>query len=235
MQNLKEKITEVCSEEEVKKLEKLLNDNEFEFSHFWVQEITQGFYKVICQKKPYYSQEVLPLGDFEMTLLIIKHMIMRATYANKKLEDGYLSYFYTLGKASLINSFLSLESQIPDDEYFEVFKYVYQNSEYNFEVFDTDILEKAKELNPEKYDDQMKIQVYRGVCSKSTYKGISWTTDYEVARKFALRFEDNGIIIKTEMSGIDIVLIDSEGREKEVIIIPEYVSDDDFIEEYVSK
>ena len=41
------------------------------------------------------------------------------------------------------------------------------------------------------------IDIYRGVGNKSNPNGISWTTNFEMAKWFANRWNKNGYVVKS--------------------------------------
>lgn len=91
-------------------------------------------------------------------------------------------------------------------------------------------------LEPVDLSSPGKIEIFRGICLKdseelstfSEHIGLSWTTDYEVAVRFANRFKTEGTtpVIFTAEAPFDCVIGPFNTRgEMEVIILPEYISD----------
>ncbi len=89
-------------------------------------------------------------------------------------------------------------------------------------------------LEPVNLSNPGKIEVFRGVCLQdasepSTHPkhiGLSWTTDYDVAERFANRFttkESIPVIISTEVSIENVIGPFNTRDEMEVIILPEHI------------
>lgn len=62
------------------------------------------------------------------------------------------------------------------------------------------------------------IEIYRGTYDKNNTKALSWTTDYETARWFATRFDDEGYILKAEINKKDVFAFFNDRNESEVVV-----------------
>ena len=67
------------------------------------------------------------------------------------------------------------------------------------------------------------VTLYRGTCDEEAENknyGISWTTDFEIAKFFAYRYgKDGRCVLKTEVNKKDIMSVLTNRKESEVIIL----------------
>ena len=61
------------------------------------------------------------------------------------------------------------------------------------------------------------IDIYRGVGNKSNPNGISWTTNFEMAKWFANRWDNNGYIIKAKIPKENVLAYYLRRGEYEII------------------
>ena len=117
----------------------------------------------------------------------------------------------------------------------------YINEEFPLNLFESwdvvarlfeSIEEKTDEDSQEMYDKLPSVvMVYRGVLAKDELKaetGVSWTTDINIAKMFALRFTELGgtaYILESEINKSDIIYFTNQRQESEVIVEPLYLSD----------
>lgn len=71
------------------------------------------------------------------------------------------------------------------------------------------------------------INVYRGSKEDEYYNALSWTTDIDVARKFAHRFTDNGTVYSTKIKKADILAYFE--AEEEVVVNYKRIKDVEII------
>ena len=71
------------------------------------------------------------------------------------------------------------------------------------------------------------ITVYRGSKEDEYYNALSWTTDIDVARKFAHRFTDNGTVYSTKIKKADILAYFE--AEEEVVVNYKRIKDVEII------
>ena len=148
-----------------------------------------------------------------------------------KNKRDYVSIFTLIEKCFRMSYFLELYTKLKDDEFLELFEFVYSNCEYNFDwILKKDILQriqKAKSIKNIKeklianYDVQEDvITIYRGEADESTHfedGAVSWTLDYNIASFFANRFNaKKPKVYKADVFVKDILMIID--RESEVII-----------------
>ena len=93
--------------------------------------------------------------------------------------------------------------------------------------FFSDIKQKTDEESQEQYDKLPDVvKVYRGVLAKDGLKGdvgVSWTTDIEVAKFFALRLKATGgesYIFEGEIDKDKILFFTNSRNESEVLLDP---------------
>lgn len=145
-----------------------------------------------------------------------------------KIQRDYVSIFALIEKCFRMSYFLELYEELEDDEFLELFEFVYSSCEYNFDwLLKEDILQRIKEAKSiekikkkldAKYDVQEDIvTVYRGEADESTHfrdGAVSWTLDYDIAEFFANRFSaQNPRIYKANVFVKDILmLIDGESE-----------------------
>ncbi|MFL0250625.1 hypothetical protein ACJDT4_09355 [Clostridium neuense] len=153
-------------------------------------------------------------------------------YIDKKFEPIIFNIFY---------------HKMSDEDKFINYIYMYKNCDYAlqklplklikeiYKFIPKDLLEKRK--NSGLVDCNGYINIYRGVGSKSSKgsRAISWTTDKNVAKWFANRFNKVAKIINGKIHINDVIFIFDEelvylsedefykDEEKEIIVIPEKV------------
>lgn len=103
---------------------------------------------------------------------------------------------------------------------------VRKNEEYPSQQFDENLVELLKQTTPctdgeEPLEMVIKkpITVYRGEIDKSVHMGLSWTSNLEVAEKFASRFGMQGTIWKTVLEPEKILAAYADDGEHEVLAI----------------
>lgn len=130
--------------------------------------------------------------------------------------------------------FVEMFEEIPDNQKFEVFSYIYTQEDYASKVFSSDFMRKVLTFNTELFkkkdfeiDEEGYIRIYRGMTTKSTEinKTFSWTTNYNVAIKFANKFDSFKCIYSGKVKLENIKGYFTRRNEFEVIVLPEDVLD----------
>lgn len=148
-------------------------------------------------------------------------------------ERRYGSIFVLIEKCFRMSYFLDIYESLTDEEFLDLFEFVYSSCEYNFDMLLTEeVLERLKKANKtnkikeallEKYNikDNV-ITIYRGEADESTHYedgAFSWTLDPEVADFFANRFNaEYPKIYKANVNVGDILMVID--KESEVLISP---------------
>jgi len=140
----------------------------------------------------------------------------------RQLENGnYEMLFHMMVSNMRLYVFNQTFSSIPENKVYEVFKFVYQSSEYGFEDFHWGQIipmcerENRHDLEILKREYGKQLTIYRG-CKDNTEDGFSWTLDKEVAEFFANRFDTEGYVLKGKVDTEQVLTyID---RESEVIV-----------------
>lgn len=118
---------------------------------------------------------------------------------------------------------------------YDLFFQWYKSTDYGFSTINPELIKKLVRLksdeevavtNEKIKDFPDKLIVYRGEGVKSTpyYNAYSWTTDIDVARFFALRFNEGEPVkvYKAEINKKDIIEY-FDDKESEVIVLPEHI------------
>ena len=170
---------------------------------------------------------------------IIKSMKGRLDQKRKALSNkNFIKVFSMLNKKVAIPTFIEMYDQIPDDQKYDAFVYIYTTSEYGFSMFPKkiikDLFSKRKmssewKSRMDKFKKETKLNpdgtltIYRGEGSQSNNNGLSWSTDKETADFFANRFGKGKVTTKNIHPD---EVIDAFDAENEVIIEPK-----DFLKE----
>lgn len=148
----------------------------------------------------------------------------------KKKFKSLLSMTENIIKISMFKKYFE---DIPDADKYDIFQSVYKKSEYNFQEFDREFLEKILSYREwsiswkeniqslvDKTDEEGWLTVYRGQGTKSTplEDALSWSLSKNVAHFFANRFDKNGWIWKANVHISDIWDFLPERNEEEVLV-----------------
>jgi hypothetical protein len=171
----------------------------------------------------------------------IKERINAMTKKAKRLlnEKDFSSLFSFMDKRLLINQYLELFEQIPNDQKVDIFAHVYTRSEYGFDKFDNEFIEKVFQYRSESeghkkrmhklknvadIDENGYIRVYRGTKSNEIDDNqYSWTLSHTVAIFFANRFEDGGNIFSGLVKLENVLDYYDIRNEREVLILPKNI------------
>lgn len=156
---------------------------------------------------------------------------------NELLSSGnYKSLFTFIDKPYRLEWYYKLYNKIPDEDKYDIFIDIYTGSEYGFNNYNIDFIKdviRYKRTNNENYNMlEDVITIYRGEGSKSTpyNKAYSWTTNIEIARFFAKRFDNNGNIYKAQVNKEDIIDYLCNRNEEEIIVYPHNVYNVELLE-----
>lgn len=147
-----------------------------------------------------------------------------------KVKD-YKSFFFILENAFRFDYFMNHIDEISEDKIYPIFRDIYTKNEYGFSKLDKDTVRKIFSLNADKRfkrklktDSNGYVTIYRGQESKSTDidNAYSWTLSYDVAIKFAVRFNSlSGKIYKAKVHIDNIVDCIDDRNEEEILVLPE--------------
>ena len=62
------------------------------------------------------------------------------------------------------------------------------------------------------------VTIYRGTHDSANSNALSWTLDYDIARWFATRFDNDGYVLKANINKKDIFAFFNSRRENEIVI-----------------
>ncbi|MFF2532232.1 metal-dependent phosphohydrolase [Brevibacillus sp. NPDC058079] len=157
---------------------------------------------------------------------------------NWQNEKKYKEIFSFIEKKVSFPLFIQNFSIIPDEQKYDVFRNIYQRSEYNFHHLTPDFLEtifayskyssdwknERKKLN-QVLDSEGYLTIYRGESSKSTRieNAWSWTLSYSIAHFFATRFSDKGIIYQAKVLSKNVADYIPDRKEEEILVHPKQV------------
>lgn len=195
------------------------------------------FYKVEGKIYPYcYSNRTVLVEIYEISEKYfkdfqIKKVIEQREKAHKECIENknYGSLFVLIDKPFRFEWFEKLYYDIPEEQRYEIFNFIYTTSEYGFNSLSKDLLRNIYKHNDKEkklFSDDI-IFIYRGEGSKSTpyTRAYSWTINLKIAKKFANRFDNNGKIYKGKIKQNDILDVFYDRGENEVIVFPENVFD----------
>jgi hypothetical protein len=214
---------------------KNLNNDDFEqlINNFDLD--INNFYSVQNKLYPYcYSKDTVLVEIYEMsknffeTFRIKKTINQRIKMHEKCIENNnYHCLFSLIDKPFRFTFFQQLFEKIPNDQKYEVFKYIYSSSEYGFEGLSKEFIQEVFKHKPEenKWFENDTITIYRGEGSKSRFyqDAYSWTTDIKVAKFFANRFDSIGDIYKGEIEQFNVLDYITDRNEDEILTFSENV------------
>ncbi|OIJ22010.1 hypothetical protein BKP45_04860 [Anaerobacillus alkalidiazotrophicus] len=203
-----------------------------------IQSLTQEFLK--CVEEEENVMKKYKRTDFET--IQMKREILIIQEKMKAIKDKeFLSYFNLLDGPELIEEFISVISNIPDEEKYEIFLDVYTRSEYSFEVINDDFIEDVCNARPFECREELykkldeisatdEIVIYRGMGSTSAppAEALSWTLSVDVAKWFARRFLQKGGVYKAKIKKRDVVDYYNGRQEEEIIVKRRKVYDLEF-------
>jgi hypothetical protein len=152
---------------------------------------------------------------------------------NALKTKSFQKLFDRVDKKILIPTFIEMYNDIPDDQKYDVFVDLYMRSEFGFEMLPKEILndlfkkrnfsgewkKRMQSLKKKLKSSPKVIKVYRGVGSKSTKDGISWTLSKKVANFFANRFGNSGEVQQKEIHSSEIIDYLTDRGEEEIFLM----------------
>ena len=189
---------------------------------------------------PYiYWKDFIYLEFFGTLSLEAAKMMMldkRLNYQQNKFDEflskkDYDTAFQLADKRIVIPLYIKLFNDIPDNQKYEVFIYLYMRSEFGFEQFSSDFLDKVfatRFLSPDwkkrmnklhkiiKPDENGYIMAYRGEGVAEDV--LSWTLDKKIAKFFANRFGNNGRVIYDKVKVDNIMDYLTDRSESELLV-----------------
>ncbi len=176
---------------------------------------------------PKFSRQLVDFQFCVDSSYSISKMIELGTKEQKKnIENQNWSHFYlAVPDIFYMMDFNFRAKDIDDDKLIEVFEDLYSKIDYNCNLIDRNILLRIKEINNNKEKPEKEVTIYRGhgEYSPSLDNVYSWTTNKNIAIKFALMRQTPDCVYKAKVNSKNILTrIDSRG-EKELIILPEDV------------
>lgn len=179
----------------------------------------------------------LALPSLEMLKIkeLINQMHERMNAAIRK--NDYKQVFHLIEKKARIPMYIKHFSSLPDEQKYDIFRYVYESSEYGFHLLTAEFLshvysychlseqwKQSMDLLKRKCSNHDHVIVYRGENSLSAPidQAYSWTLSRQIAQFFATRFTETGFIYKSKVHISDI--LDYLPKEEEVIILPHFIT-----------
>lgn len=207
-----------------------------------------NFYKIEKQLYPYcYTKDTVLVElyasteEYFINFHVIDMINTRHKIHNQCIVDkDYQRLLFLIDKPFRFKFYEKFFNDISDNEKYEIFIDIYNSSEYGFDQLSREFIEKVFEYKPISQDDKGDnlsqlddiITIYRGEGSLSTpyTKTYSWTTDIDVARWFANRFDENGKIYKGHVKKENVLEYVEDRGESEILVYPENVFDVEMIE-----
>ncbi|PLS15053.1 hypothetical protein CVD28_24550 [Bacillus sp. M6-12] len=155
-------------------------------------------------------------------------------------KGNYSALFSEVDSQFGFDTFFEHIEEIPEEKQYEIFRKLYTRNEYGFQDIDQTLIRKLFSLNPDKsflkhipVEPDGYVTIYRGMQdhSASPEEAYSWTLDFEVAQRFALRFNSTeSSIYQARVLVEDIVDYVGDGNigdrgEEEILVIPETLRD----------
>ncbi|HDK7194953.1 TPA: hypothetical protein PTV74_003261 [Clostridium botulinum] len=219
-------ITVYKNNDEINEFIKTINKLDLDISDFY--KVEGKLYKY-CYLKDTVLVEIYDINEDYFINFKVREQIKQRERIHKRCIENkeYIRLFCLIDKPYRFLFYQHLFYDIPDEQKYEVFKDVYTSCEYGFNNLSRDFLEEIFEYNKadKNWFDEDIIAIYRGEGSLSTSynKAYSWTTDINVARWFAERFNSNGKVYKGYIRQQDILDYFGDRNEKEILAFPEDV------------
>ena len=109
----------------------------------------------------------------------------------------------------------------------DIFREIYCSRDYGFSAFTADDIKEIYRNTVKKDSSSQKIRIYRGEGDKSTpyHQAFSWTTDKNVAYRFAVGYTSSEARIHVaEVCSNDILDSFNDRNESEVLVLPEHIN-----------
>lgn len=130
--------------------------------------------------------------------------------------------------------FIRQRNELPVNLQSELFIKIYKRSNFSYEIFSNEIVyEYFKHVDWDKSKFPHKLEIYRGIGSKSQKNGIAWTTDWSIAFEFATRGITPSLDDSNEVDAVEIysAVVNRDNvlyyfeNESEVVVDPEHIVD----------
>ncbi|WPS85565.1 metal-dependent phosphohydrolase (plasmid) [Brevibacillus halotolerans] len=185
----------------------------------------------------------IDIWGIEKEQLIVRRVLEHIQHLHKRIENWqsekkYKDIFSFIEKKVSLLLFIQHFSIIPDEQKYDIFRYIYQRSEYNFHhltpvfletlfryrKYSSDWKQDMETLN-QYTDPDGKLTIYRGEESESTklHYAWSWSLSYPTARFFATRFSEDGIVYQAKVSLNDVSDYLPKRNEQEILINSKFV------------
>lgn len=202
------------------------------------------FYKVKDSLNSYcYMNGTVYLNIYSMEkdifkLFQYKYIIEKREAIHKecfKTKD-YQRLFVMIDKPFRLYWYKRLFDEIPDEDKYNIFEFIYTCSEYGFDSLERDFIEKVFSYNKNEkvWLDELEdeVTIYRGEGSLSTpyTRAYSWTTNIKIAKFFATRFGSCGTVYKAKVKKDDILDYLFDSNESEILVYPEKVYDVEIVD-----
>lgn len=195
----------------------------------------------------YYKNEwvLVDINTFEIEYLemfeVKKRIEIQESSFKKKLEDkDFESLFYVIiNEAVRFDAFQSLFDLIPDNQKYDIFINIYTANAYGFKELDKDFVKKVFTYRTEEVqnkigmkllsntDNEGFVRIYRGTEGESTpsTEAFSWTTNYNVALRFAAWYGIEGSVHTGKVHINNVIDFLQDRNEFEVIVDPKNIVD----------
>lgn len=185
--------------------------------------------KKFYESLPEDTMNLSMMGGWDKKIQYLKETIDE--FINKNDWSGLFSI---IDKKLLIPIFIRDFNKIPDKQKYNVFIEVYQRSEYGFEQFTHEFInkifdyahlskERTKRLNKlkKKLKNNPELLIFHGInYDVNPHDDYSWTLLEKVAEFFAYRFKSKGKVIKNTIKFTDVQDYLYSRNEEEILIKP---------------
>lgn len=173
----------------------------------------------------------LSLESAKMMMLDKKLNYLISKFDYYLSNKNYDKAFQLADKRIIIPLYIKVFDDIPDEQKYEIFIYLYMRSEFGFEQFNSEFLDKVftkrlfstewkkridKLYKIIKPDKNGYIMAYRGEGVANDI--LSWTLDKKVAIFFANRFGNNGKVIYDKVKVDNIIDYLTNRNENELLV-----------------
>lgn len=217
-------ITVFKDNNEINELIETINKLDLDANDFY--KVEGKLYKY-CYLKDTVLVEIYDISeDYFINFKVREQIEQRERIHQRCIENKeYIRLFCLIDKPYRLLFYEKLFNDIPDEQKYEVFKDIYTSCEYGFNNLSRDFLEEIFEYNKtdKNWFNEDVITIYRGEGDLSTTynEAYSWTTDINVAKWFAERFNSNGKVYKGYIEQKYILDYLRDRNEKEVLVFPE--------------
>jgi len=219
-------ITAYKNDDEINEFIKIINKLDLDINDFYK---VQGKLYKYCYLKETVLVEIYDTNEDYFINFKVREQIEQRERIHKKCIENkeYIRLFCLIDKPYRFLFYQQLFNDIPDKQKYEVFKDMYTSCEYGFNNLSRKFLEKVFKYNKadKNWFNEDIVVIYRGEGSLSApyTEAYSWTTDIDIARWFAERFNSHGKIYKGYIEQKYILDYLGDRNEKEILAFPEDV------------